>query len=240
MIVVMMVIVVMIILIVLVLARIMAFLMLDVVMLGDAFEVRLELTMALLTGQRADLHVDVTTCHLRLLIDMAHGEKIGLDLLRQLMAQLLMRHLTTAELKLDAHLVAFSEEVLGMHDFDQVIMRVDADAEFHFLHLAGLVMLMGLLLVLLLDILVFAVVDDLAHGRISIRRDLDEVQSTLLGDADGLSGGQDAELMRAIFFYDTHFRRTDALIDASLIDKATVWPVTASGAIATRTEWTIV
>lgn len=240
MVVVMMVIVVMIILIVLVLARVVAFLVLDVLMLGDAFEVRLELAVALLAGQRADLHVDVTTRHLWLLIDMAHGEEIALDLLRQLMAQLLMRHLTTAELKLDAHLVAFGEEVLGMHDLDQVIMRVDADAEFHFLHLAGLVMLMSLLLVLLLDVFVFAVVDDLAHGRIGIRRNLDEVQSTLLGDTDGLRGGQYAELMRAILLDDTHFRRTDALIDAGLIDKATVRPVTASGTIAAGTEWTIV
>lgn len=236
----MMVIVVMIILIVLVLAWIVAFLMLDVGVFSDAFEVRLELTMALLTRQWADLHVDVTTCHFRLLIDMAHGEKVSLDLLRQLMTQFLMRHLTTAELKLDAHLVAFGEEVFRMHDLDQIVMWVDADAEFHFLHLAGLVMLVCFLLVLLLNVFVFAVVDDLAHGRISIRRDLDEVQSTLLGDTDGLCSGQDAELMRAVFFYDTHFRRTDALIDAGLIDKATIWPITASGAIATRTEWTIV
>jgi hypothetical protein len=55
-----------------------------------------------------------------------------------------------------------------------------------------------------------------------------------------LCRGQDAELMRAVFFYDTHFRRTDALIDAGLIDKTTIRPITASGAITTRTERTIV
>lgn len=229
----MVVIMVIIILIVLVLARIMTVMMHHFVMLGDAFEVRLELALALALRQRTELHVDVTTRHARILIHMAHGEKVFLDLLRELMPELLMRHLAATELKLDAHLVAFRQEVFGVRDLDQVVMRVDADAEFHFLHLAALLVLVSLLLVLLLDVLVLPVVDDFAHGWIGVRRHFHKVQPALFGDADGLCRRQDAKLMMPVLLNNTHLRRTNALIDACLIDKTTVRAIPATGTITT-------
>lgn len=230
---VMVVVMMIVVIIMLVLTRVVTVVMLDVVMLGDAFEVRLELAVALLAGQRADLHVDIAPSHLRLLIDVAHGEEVGLDLLGQFVSELLMRHLTTAELKLDAHLVAFREEVLRVDDLDVVIVRVDADAEFHFLHLAALLMLVGLLLVLLLDVLVLAVIDNFAHGRIGVRSHFHQVKPTLFGDANGLRSRDDTKLMMTIFLDDAHLRRTNALIDTGLIHKTTIRSVTATGTIAT-------
>ncbi len=144
-----------------------------------------------------------------------------------------MGHLPTTELQLNAHLVTFCEEIFGMRDLDQIIMRVDADAEFHFLHLATLLMLVSFLLVLLLNILVFAVIDNLAHGRIGVRGHFHQVQTTFLGDANGLRSRNDAKLMMAIFFDDTHLRRTNALIDTSLINKSAIRPVTTTGTVAT-------
>ena len=172
--------------IVLVFARVMPLFVEDVLVFSDTFEVRLELALALTLRQRTELHVDVTARHARILIDVAHGEQVGLDLFGKQVTQLLMRHLATTELQLDTHLVAFREEVFSMRDLDQVIMRVDADAEFHFLHLAALLMLVGLLLVLLLNVLVLAVIDNFAHGRIGIRGHFNQVQTTLFGDANGL------------------------------------------------------
>jgi hypothetical protein len=189
--------------------------------------VRLELALALTLRQRTELHVDVTTGHTRILIDVAHGEQIGLDLLGKLVAKLLMRHLTTTKLELDAHLVTFGKKVFGMRDLDQVVMRVDADAEFHFLHLAALLVLVSFLLVLLLIVLVLAVVDDLAHGWIGIGSDLDKIESAVFGHAYGLSSRNDAKLVIPVIIDDTHLRRTDALIDAGLIHKTTVRAVTA-------------
>lgn len=180
------VIVIMIIVVVLVLTRVMSFVVQNILVFSHALEVCLELAVALTLRKRTDLHVDVAARHARILIDMAHGKQILFDLLRQLVPKLLMRHLATAELELDAHLVTFREEVFGVGDLDEVVMRVDPDAELHLLHLAALMMLMSLLLVLLLDVLVFAVVDDLAHGRIGIRSNFDQVQSTLFRDANGL------------------------------------------------------
>ena len=170
-----MMIVMMVILVMLVFARIVSFLMEDFTVLSDAFKVRLKLAVTLTLRQRTDLHVDVSAGHPRFLIDMAHGKKIFFDLFCQHMPKLLVRHLPAAELKLNAHLVAFGQEVFGVRDLDQVVVRVDADPELHFLHLAALLMLVGFLLVLLLDVFVFAVVDDLADGWIGIRRDLHEV-----------------------------------------------------------------
>lgn len=47
--------------------------------LSDSLEVRLELAMALLTRQWADLQVDVAASHLGLLIAMPHGVEVFLD-----------------------------------------------------------------------------------------------------------------------------------------------------------------
>lgn len=220
-------------LIMLVLTRIVSFVMLDVLVFSDTFEVRLELALALALRQGTELHVDVTACHARILINVAHGQQVCLDLFRKQVTKLLMRHLATTELQLDAHFVAFREEVFSMRDLDQVIMRVDADAEFHFLHLAALLMLVGLLLVLLLDVFVLAVIDNLAHGRIGVRSHLHQVKPTLFGDANSLRSWDDAKLMLTIFLDDAHLRRTNALIDTGLIHKTAVGSVTSAWTIAT-------
>ncbi len=217
--------------IVLVLTRVMIPVKVMLMVLSDAFEMRLELAMTLLPRKRADLHVDVSPCHLGLLVALPHGLEVILDLAGELVAKLLVRHLATAELKLNAHLVTFGEEVLGVGDFDEVVMRIDADAELHLLHLATLLMLMSLLLVLFLDVFEFAVVDDLAHGRIRHRRHLDEIQATLAGDAQGLMRGQDAKLMLPILLDDTDLRRTNAFVDpVEFIGMATTVTIPAAGA----------
>lgn len=233
---VMMIIMVVIVLIMLVLTGIMPlFVVDDVLMFRDAFEVRLELALALTFRQRTELHVDVTARHTRILIHVPHGQQVGLDLFGQQVTQLLMRHLTATELQLDPHLVTFRQEVFRVRDLDQVIMRIDADAEFHFLHLAAFLMLVGLLLVLLLDVLVLAVIDNLAHWRVRVRSHFHQVQPTLFGDANGLRSREDAKLMLTIFLDHTHLRRTDALIDAGLIHETAIRAVPSTGTVATTT-----
>lgn len=177
-----MVIIVMIFILMLVLARIMTFLvMLDVFMIGDTFEVSLELTLTLTLRQRTNLHVDVATSHLGFLIDMSHGQQVFLDPSGQCMTQLLVRHLTPTELKLNAHFMTFSEEVFRMSDFDFVIVRVDADTEFQLLHLATFLVLVSFLLVLLLGVFVLAVIDNFAHRRVSGSSHFDKIKAALFG-----------------------------------------------------------
>ncbi len=152
------------------------------------------------------------------------------------MPQLLVSHLATTELKLDAHFVAFREKVLSVRDFDEVVVRVDADPELHLLQLATLLVLVGFLLVLLLNVFEFTVVDDLAYGRFGVRSDLNKIKAALFGDTDGLCSRKDAQLMTAILLHHTHLRRTYAFVDAGLIDKASIRPVAPARAIATT--WT--
>ncbi len=228
--------VVVIFLVVFVLTWIVTFGELMVVMLGDAFEMGLELTMTLLARKRADLHVDVTPGHFRLLVALAHRFEVFLDLAGEQMTKFLMGHLAAAELELNAHLVPFGEEVFGVGDLDEVIVRIDADTELHLLHLAAFLMLVGFLLVLLLDVFEFAVVDDLAHRRIGLRSHLDKVQATLTGNAQCLMRGQNAELMLAILLDDADFWRTDALVDAiQLVGVTTTVAITTTRPTGTST-----
>lgn len=243
----MIVIMMMIILIVLILARVVPLLVLDVVMFGDALEVGLELAVALLSWKGAHLHVDVASGHPRLLVAMAHGFEIFLDRLSQLMAEFLVGHLAAAELELDAHLVTFCEEVFRVYDLDVIVMRVDADAELKLLHLARLLVLVRLLLVLLLEVLVFAVVDDFADRRISVWSYFHQVKTALLGDPDGLMGGKDAKLMLAVLLNHADLGCANAFIDARLVEvtAAIVLAGTASvvargaGGLAARAESTV-
>lgn len=234
--------------IVLVLAGVVAFLvMLDVSTGSDAFEVGFEFTLPLLLGQRADLHVDVTPCHFWLLIHMSHVEKIFFDLFCQGVTEFLMGDLATTELKLDAHFVTFGEEIFSVDDLDEVVVRIDADAEFQLLHFATFVVLVSFLLVLLLHVFVFAVIDDLADRRFGIGGDFDQIESTLLGHANGLMRGQDAILSVVHPVHDANFWRADALINARLVNEATIvgastslWPATTTHrAITTTHRWSI-
>lgn len=81
-----------------VLTRIMLVMMLDVRLGRDPLEMGLEFAVPLLFRQGTDLHVDVSTGHLGLLVDMPHGVQVLLDTLGQLMPELLVRHLTPLEL----------------------------------------------------------------------------------------------------------------------------------------------
>ena len=93
-----MMIVMMVIVVMLVLTRIVALVMDDVLVLGDTFEVGLELALALAFWERAELHVDVASSHAWILIHMPHGQQIFFDFFGKFMPQLLMGHLTATEL----------------------------------------------------------------------------------------------------------------------------------------------
>lgn len=177
-----------------------------------------ELANALPLGQRRKLHVDVTSRELGLHVHMGHGQQILFDLLHQLKTHFLVRHLASTELELNTDFVTVEQEIFGMSDLDEVVMGVDAHAELHLLQLAGLVLLEGFLLVLLLNVFVFAVIDDLAHRRVDVGRDLDEVEALFFGQADGLRSGQHTELFATGSVDHAHSWGADAFVHSSLID----------------------
>lgn len=209
----MMVVIMVIMLIMAILARVVTFMIFVVMMLGHPLEMRLEFAVALLGGQRADLHVDVATSQFGLLVTLPHGLEVLLDLGGEFMAEFLVSHLAAAELQLDSHLMTFREEILGMGDLDEVVMGVDADTELEFLNLAALLMLVSLFLVFLLDVFELAVVDDFAHRRIGLRSNLHEIETALSGDAQCLVHRQDSELVLTVLLDDAHLGGADSLVD---------------------------
>jgi len=128
-----------------------------------------------------------------------------------------MGHLTTSELKLDAHLVAFSKEVFRMHDLDPVVMGINANTEFHFLHLATFVVLVGFLLLFFQRVLILAIVNDFADRWIDVWGDLNEIDAAFPGHTKSNRSDEHAVLLIRAAINDTYLWRTDALIDTSLI-----------------------
>lgn len=208
----------------------------DVLLVCHTLKVSLELTMTLALWERAHLHIDVTASHLGLLIGMTHGDEIVFDLCCQGMAEFLVGHLAATELELDAHLVTFREEIFRVDDLDEVIVGINADTEFEFLQLATLLMLVSFLLVLFLDVLVLAVIDNFAHRGFRTGGDFDEVKTALFGHAKGLLSRENAVLLIGDTIHHTHLRCTDALIDTGLVSVAAVVALgaTATGAVERR------
>lgn len=200
-------------------AWIVTFLMMhDVFVFGNALEVSFELALSLALRQRTDLHVDVTTGHFGLLIQMPHGDEIFFDLIGQGKSKLLMGHLTTAELQLDTHLMTFSKKVFRMDNLDPVIMRIDSNTEFQFLHFAAFVVLMSFLLLLFKRVFVLAVVDDFADGWIDVRGDFNKIDTALPGHAQGYGGHEHTILLIGAAIDDSNFWGAYAFIDTSLIN----------------------
>ncbi len=175
---------------------------------------------ALLFRQGRDLHVDVTTSHLRLLIGMSHLHQVLTNTFGQLETNFLVSHLTALKLQLQAHLVSFSEELLGMKNLDEVIVRIDPDSELEFLELAALLSLGSLLLLLLLFVLVLAVIDNFTYGRIRAGGNFDKIQSAIFRGTNGLPRGHDSHLLAGLSVNHTHFWCPDTVVDTGLICKA--------------------
>ncbi len=95
--------------------------------------------------------------------------EVALHTLQHFHAELLVRHFATAEAQGDLHLVAFLEEPFDRAHLHVVVVIVDGGAHLDLFDLDDLLMLARLGRLLLRLILVFAVVEDLADGRVSLR-----------------------------------------------------------------------
>ncbi len=124
-----------------------------------------------------------------------------------------MRHLAATEAKRHLHLVAFLEKSKHGAHLHIVVMHVDVRAHLDFLDLDGLLLLARLVGLFLGLILEFAVVEELAHGRLRVRRYLDQVKTCLLGHLDGFVRGNDAALF-ALGVYEQHGRLIDHVVYA--------------------------
>ena len=74
-----------------------------------------------------------------------------------------------------------------MRDFGFEVMRVDVRAQLDFLNLVRVLAFAVLLLTFFEFVFIFAELDLPADGRIGIRGDLDEVDSLIAGQDDGVA-----------------------------------------------------
>src|SRR5262249_37599265 len=106
-----------------------------------------------------------------------------------------MGELATTEPQRDLHLVAIFEEALDGAHLHVVIVIIDAGPHldlFDFDDLLALARFGGLLLLL---VFVFAVIEDLGHGRRGVRRYLDEVETGIDRAGQGISHGDDTKVL---------------------------------------------
>src|SRR5260370_139893 len=115
-----------------------------------------------------------------------------------------------------ACLVAFGEEASKVSHLESEIVRVRFGTELDLLVGHRRLMLLGVLALLGVLILELAVVHDLANRRHRLRADLDEIEATLLGDAQRLGGVEHSELT-TVGADDAHLRHADAAVYASTL-----------------------
>ena len=123
-----------------------------------------------------------------------------------------MRHLAAAEAQGHLDLVAFLEEPRNRAHLHVVVVIVDARAHLDLFDLDDLLTLAGLGGFLLLLVLEFAIVEDLADGRLGVGRNLHEIEPGLLGTLHGVETAHNADIL--IGFVDqTDVSSPDRLID---------------------------
>ena len=103
------------------------------------------------------------------------------DTVQQFQTKLLVRHFATPEAQGHFNLVAFAQEFQHRAHLDIIVMLVRAGTKLDFLDFNDVLLFAGLSLALLLLILEFAEVHDLADRRFRIGRDFNQVKPGLLG-----------------------------------------------------------
>ena len=106
-----------------------------------------------------------------------------------------MGHLPAAESDRDLDAVAVGDELLRVFELRIEIPDVDARRHPNLFDLHHVLVFSGLFFPLALLEPELAVVHQLAHGGIGLRRNLDQVQALLIGDLQGLRRRHDAELL---------------------------------------------
>src|SRR5215831_18509353 len=109
-----------------------------------------------------------------------------------------MGELATTEPQRDLHLVAIFEEALDGAHLHVVIVIIDAGPHLDLFDFDDLLALAGFGGLLLLLVFVFAVIEDLGHGRGGVRRYLDEVETGIDRAGQGISHGDDTKVLAGL------------------------------------------
>ena len=143
-------------------------------------------------------------CHITNVLDEAIDDVV---------AEIAMGHLASAEAQTCLDLIATSQKPDGLVLLGLVIVIIDGHRKLDFLHGDDLLLFARGALGLFLLVEITAVVLDAADGRGGVGRDFDQVESPLTGDAERFKRRQDAELF-AIFVDHADFAGANAIVNA--------------------------
>ena len=127
-----------------------------------------------------------------------------------------MSHLTAAEPHRHLDAIAVLQELLCVLDLDVEIADVDAGGHADLLDLSYMLILLGFFLFFGLLEAELAIVDDLAHRRGGVGRDLHQIQSLIVGHIQSGLGSHNAKLF-TIGTDDTDFLISDVLIELMVL-----------------------
>jgi len=139
--------------------------------------------------------------------------QVGDGALDQLVADVLVRDLATAEGDRELDLVAPFEKRARVLQFEVVVMALDLGPHLDFLELHLVLLLLGLACAPVLLVLELSVVHDAAHGRARGGRNLHQIEPLGLGQQQGFPYRQHPDLLSIVPDH-ADLGDADALIDA--------------------------
>ncbi len=167
----------------------------------------------LFLGKWANHHNHLTALHLGHVFNLAHFLDVLGHAFQQFPAQVLVRHFAAAEAQGNFDLVALFQKLEDVLHLDVIVMGVGVGPEFDLFHLDDFLLLSGFAFALLLFVLVFAKVHDLADRRVRVRRDLDQIEAGISGELHGFGGMNHPDIF-TFGANQANFGGTDSVIDA--------------------------
>lgn len=138
--------------------------------------------------------------------------QIGFNALQKRQTQLLVRHLATAKTQSDFAFVAIFQKRRQIADLDVVVAIIRTGTELDFLHPDDMLLQLRCMRFLGLLVLELAIIHDLAHRRLGLWSDLDEIDFKFFGFGEGLANRDDTNLL-VIRANQTYFRYIDLAVD---------------------------
>ncbi len=141
--------------------------------------------------------------------DVAHVLDQAID---DVVTEVAMCHLAALETERRLDLVAFTEEADCLVFLGLIIMLIDGDRKFHFLHDDDFLLLARGAIALVLFVQELSIVLNTADRRNSVGRNFYQVKATLTSDFQCLERLQNAQLV-ALVVNDADFTGTDLIVD---------------------------
>ena len=129
--------------------------------------------------------------------DFGDFVEILADFVEQILPQLGVSHLAASKSERHFDLVAIGEKPLHIAHFDLIIVDVDVGAHLDFLDAEGFLLFTRLIGLFADAVFIFAIIEQFAHWRLGVRRDLNKIEAGGFGEGEGFVNGDDAPIFAA-------------------------------------------